>query len=827
MSNDPRKDLPPASSPQFLEKVREAVQVYLGNRGDPRDRGVTLRDLESSGLARLRPGFGNGGSGGPIAGPGPNAGGSQDNTPDLTPPPTPEGFEVSAAFSSLFIEHDMPRYTMGHGHARTIVYGATWTEGPKPTFANAVPITAFDGTIFAHPTNPATTWHLWIKWQSKDGEVSVSPAGGLNGLVAVTGQDVEFMVAALTGPGKPFTELKEDTLIDGVMFPAGIYSTRAFVLDAEITRAKIKDLAVDNAKIANVSAAKLTAGAIDTGDITSTKTTVVNGVAVPSFSINGSTGFATFRDALIYGTVYANAGEFRGIDIKDAAGNVILSAKSPLKNQISAALPDGLRGNLLDLSSWVVNSHDRVEGFQLNGGVYETYRRSTTLPDGSVGCSWFCYPGLYFNGAYGWDNPLPAGVPAGDQNGDGGWNTDYFNIDKNRAYRFSTWVRREGGGTGVTYLGCGGGSVHTMPGNVRDDNPYFYQTPISALIPGVWYLMVGYVYPAGEAGQPQRNKSGLYNGTTGAKVADGIDYCWAPTATTSNHRAYLFYSAPGSHIDLAWPRVDVANGSEPSLAQLLAGGNVSARNKIDAANITTFINPGAIGNTQIGGDIFSSNWLASGGASGWYLQRDGFIYARSGIFSGSLSGADISGATGWFTGNVQAASFFTPGNKFAAYSDGTVIADNVDIRRRIVLQNGVYNSGQGVAGTYAVTTVDQEGTAYSYSQSMSPGMVQRGRFDAVVLTDIYDPNTLSTSNNQPYYVAALCDTPITNYQGANGTILQFVITGQPTVSRTYSNTGQYPDDSRIVISFDYVVLLVSGSFGSFTMPPIRWTLYKL
>ena len=36
---------------QFAESIKEAVEVRLGRRGDPRDRAITLRELIDSGLA--------------------------------------------------------------------------------------------------------------------------------------------------------------------------------------------------------------------------------------------------------------------------------------------------------------------------------------------------------------------------------------------------------------------------------------------------------------------------------------------------------------------------------------------------------------------------------------------------------------------------------------------------------------------------------------------------------------------------------------------------------------------------------------------------------
>ena len=203
---DERKDLPPVNSPNFLAKLREAMQTYLGNRGATLDRGVTLRDLTESGLVTLRANFGKGSSN-PIGGPGSlilesiptsSSGTGAVYEPDLTPPPVPTGFAATAAISNLLVECDPQTYTQGHGHAKSKLYGATWTSGPLPVFADAVVITEFSGTVASHATNPATSWHLWLTWVSVD-DVESPPAGGTNGVVATTGQDVALLLEALTG----------------------------------------------------------------------------------------------------------------------------------------------------------------------------------------------------------------------------------------------------------------------------------------------------------------------------------------------------------------------------------------------------------------------------------------------------------------------------------------------------------------------------------------------------------------------------------------------------------------------------------------------------
>jgi len=198
--SDPRTDLPAPGAPNFNQRLREVIQTYLGRQGNPLDRGLTLRDLVDTGVLKLRAGFQlkpGAGSSIPLE---PGDGVVDTYEPDLTPPPTPGNMTVTASISHVMIEHEAPLYRQGHGHLRTRVYGKVVNAGdPLPTFADAAEIGQFSGTIYAQPSNPATTWRLWIKWETNDGVLSVDPAGGINGMEAVTGQDVALLLEALSG----------------------------------------------------------------------------------------------------------------------------------------------------------------------------------------------------------------------------------------------------------------------------------------------------------------------------------------------------------------------------------------------------------------------------------------------------------------------------------------------------------------------------------------------------------------------------------------------------------------------------------------------------
>lgn len=303
---DERKDLPTSSATNFGPRVREEMMRFLGRMGSKLDRAVTLRDLVDSGFAKLRDGYLLTGGGSPISGPGTGIG----SAPSLTPPPTPSGFTVTGAISNLIIECDPATYQQGHGHGASVLYGTTVAAGdPLPTFADAVELMAAPGTVFAYATDPSTTWRLWLKWRSRDGVLSVDPAGGINGIEGKTGTNVAKLVQAMTGPGNPFKIVAvEMTLPDGSIVPAGTYTSDAYIHNGFIQNAMIANLAVDNAKVANLSAAKLTAGSIAVGEYIQSTDYVAN---VSGWRVNGA-GNVEFGNGVFRGLVYAAGGTIGG-----------------------------------------------------------------------------------------------------------------------------------------------------------------------------------------------------------------------------------------------------------------------------------------------------------------------------------------------------------------------------------------------------------------------------------------------------------------------------------------------------------------------------------
>lgn len=336
-----------------LEQLREQVQLLIGTRGD----GAALAELLASA----------GQGGGDTTAP--------DPLDDTTPPPTPVGFSASAGISNIFTECDPQTYTQGGGHLSSVLYGAKRADGaPARVFADAVVIDEFLGTVRATPSDPSTTWALWLKWKTRAGVESTDPAGGTNGIEVTTGLDVRNLIDSLTEaaqrPGGPLTKtmfradlfgigpeldfnqestpvgtavgqlwLKPSTgvtktwtgaawstfnvplpfivnttstTIDGVTYPAGVYMDQAIIYNLTALIARLGTAWIDDAMIADLSASKLTAGSIAVGDYI--QSAGYTGVGATEWRIDGN-GVARFSGVIVKGQIIATTGSIGGADI--------------------------------------------------------------------------------------------------------------------------------------------------------------------------------------------------------------------------------------------------------------------------------------------------------------------------------------------------------------------------------------------------------------------------------------------------------------------------------------------------------------------------------
>jgi len=190
--------------------------------------------------------------------------------------------------------------------------------------------------------------------------------------------------------------------------------------------------------------------------------------------------------------------------------------------------------------------------------------------------------------------------PTGDP--DGGFATSNFAIDSKKMYRFSIWIKRSASNAatrGYVYLGMRGAGGNAFGGNTQpislrlngstNSNPYFYFSRSSTHPPqsnaGEWTLLVGHVWPYGSgtgSNHPDTGAWTIAGGQTYSNAASSWtdvnnfrDMSWLSNINSVGHRTFLYYSTDATeNVKFAYPRVDIIDGREPSIAELLVGPDI-------------------------------------------------------------------------------------------------------------------------------------------------------------------------------------------------------------------------------------------------------------
>lgn len=257
--------------------------------------------------------------------------------------------------------------------------------------------------------------------------------------------------------------------------------------------------------------------------------------------------------------------------------------------------------NILNYSHWTVGSGSvaadtnryGVTQYTANGAATENVRVTGTDPFGYAQS--VVWKGFSLDSA---------------SNAEGGWDTGNFPIDNGKMYRFTVWTKRDGMTVGPTNSGAfyHGHYARTSVGALTfsvsktdgslTNNPYFHvtsnpntSTTASVSPPSlggidVWTMVVGHVWPFSasvQATMPGTNVNGLaLNGNhpdSGVWVAsgkignlNGVDRSWYNVAAIAQHRSYLYYSSDSTATQsFIYPRVDIVDGLEPTISELLAG----------------------------------------------------------------------------------------------------------------------------------------------------------------------------------------------------------------------------------------------------------------
>lgn len=219
----PVEDL--ASLVRTVKALKSAVDQLTGRTGSVYDKPLTLRDLVDGGLSALRIGsdvIGSGSLGSGTTAPGtivpanPDGPGYQDPRPVLAVPPVLTNVTANGAFRNVIVVWKRTEY-------RNHAYVEVWRAGVD-NLSVAVRIATTTANIYADATGqPDTTYYYWVRAVNIEGVI-----GPFNGVSGTPGT-LAPLVAAEVPP-------------------------------QFIAHAMIGLLAVDDANVANLSAAKVTFG---------------------------------------------------------------------------------------------------------------------------------------------------------------------------------------------------------------------------------------------------------------------------------------------------------------------------------------------------------------------------------------------------------------------------------------------------------------------------------------------------------------------------------------------------------------------------------------
>lgn len=183
------KNIPAKTDPETklaLESIKEAVEVRLGRRGDPKDRAVTLRELIESGLATdlaqspYNPNTGATGFG-PI----------RERPGDVTVPPAPTVLTASGLFTDALLSWNQSTNTAPYGnHAFTEIW-----RSQAEDLSSAVLVGTTNAFIYTDKgLEYDFTYYYWVRFVS----TSNTPGPWSNMASATTIENIAATMAALS-----------------------------------------------------------------------------------------------------------------------------------------------------------------------------------------------------------------------------------------------------------------------------------------------------------------------------------------------------------------------------------------------------------------------------------------------------------------------------------------------------------------------------------------------------------------------------------------------------------------------------------------------------
>jgi hypothetical protein len=294
-------------------------------------------------------------------------------------------------------------------------------------------------------------------------------------------------------------------------------------------------------------------------------------------------------------------------------------------------------------ADWIADTSGTQGDFAQNGATAENAVISAPDPFGKEDVKiWECTPDAV-SGA------------------DGGWNNDFVSDDLTR-YRFTVFVKRNNV-NGTTYHGCL--SCLTL-GDVPNTNPYFWSGDPPSY--DDWYLLVGLLHPSDYTGG-DTGVSGVYD-MNGKRVIAGTEFKMIVDSVSQRHRSYLYYCTDiTTRQYMAYPRVDVVDGNEPTIMDLVNG--TDSRLYDDLADmVTTDDYPLRVKETNVDISIINEVGPVFGLVAWWNFNEGTGLIAHD--VSGNALNGTLANSPTWIGGIIGNALNFGGGEASVSIANSSV-----------------------------------------------------------------------------------------------------------------------------------------------------------
>lgn len=292
----------------FNNSIKEALEVRLGRRGDPKDRAITLRELIDSGMAKelldnpFDPNAGTGVT--DFASSSTFVDGKLDDTNDLTAPPTPTGLSASAGTTKIVLSWNFTQIS-------NLAHTEVWRSSDS-SLGNAVRHDTTEAFVWVDSVDPGEQYYYWVRHVTTAG--IFSPFAGSVNATGVLIAGTKIAADAITT-----TQIADDAI------------TTPKILTNAVTADSIASNTITAANIASntLTSASGVFGTISASDIT---TGTLNGsnVAVTNLSATNITGGNLSADRIVAGSL-----NLAGKAVSGSVGTVVASASIT-----DSAIPD-------------------------------------------------------------------------------------------------------------------------------------------------------------------------------------------------------------------------------------------------------------------------------------------------------------------------------------------------------------------------------------------------------------------------------------------------------------------------------------------------------